>query len=143
MSFYRVKFDVVMGCKMLLIYRNGKFIAKYEYVGDKWTMVYCQDMKYYFAVETEKNKALIQLGENKTQAEPNIDWEASYNTLKKMVERTLEPILATVDDKVSTDAYDLLTQIQGRRLCNCGRYECERRMCECEKAPIDKCDAKE
>ena len=135
----KAKFVTEFGCHFIVIKEYGIEVAKYQFFNEKWELLYCRNMKKFFKCECKKNEVLMQLGENKTQAEePDIDWEASYKTLKIMVERTLEPILATVDDKVSTDAYDLLTQIKGRRLCNCGRMPRE-----CDKAPIDKCDVKE
>ena len=151
MSFCKAKFDVVIGCRTLFIYRMGFCIARYEYYGDEWNLVYCRNMKYYFAVETEKEKALARLGESEVQVkQSNIDWRKrcigwmdKYGTLETMVKEVLQPILATFYDKIPEDAFKLLVQIQGHRLCNCGRYECERRTCECEKAPIDKCDVKE
>lgn len=68
-----------------------------------------------------------------------------YGTLETLVKLDLQPILETLYDKIPDDAFGLLSQIRGHRLCNCGRMscECERRTDECEKAPIDKCDAKE
>ncbi len=135
----KAKFDTYSRTHFIVIKEYGIEVAKYQFFNEKWELLYCRNMKKFFKYECKKNEVLMWLGENRTQAEePDIDWKASYNALKVMVERTLEPILATVDDKVSTDAYDLLTQIKGRRLCNCGRIPRE-----CDKTPIDKSNVKE
>ena len=135
----KAKFVTEFGCHFIVIKEYGIEVAKYQFFNEKWELLYCHNMKKFFKYECKKNEVLMNLGENKTQEkQPDIDWEASYNALKIMVERTLEPILNEADEKVPTDAFELLACIQGRRLCKCGRIPYER-----DKTPIDKSDVKE
>lgn len=128
----KAKFDTYCGNHFIVITEYGIEVAKYQFFNEKWELIYCRNMKKFFKYECKKNEVLMNLGENKTQAEPlDIDWKASYDALEIMVKRTLQPILEEVDEKVSTDAFELLACIQGRRLCKCGRI------------PIDKSDIKE